>query len=156
MRLGSDPEFFLVNPAGKLISAIGYINADKWNPYQIPELPDGYTLQEDNVALELGIPPADSGAQLYQFLSTCLDAARQRVNGLSFSGLSAAVFESDQMSDPRANIFGCEPDYNAWGPEGVDEEGNPLNVNPSPVPSHPFLRSCGGHIHVETSLSPVA
>ena len=35
MRLGSDPEVFLQDQAGNPVSAIGYINADKWNPMQI-------------------------------------------------------------------------------------------------------------------------
>ena len=55
MRLGSDPEIFLKDSTGKHISAIGYIMADKWNPLQIPDMPKGFTLQEDNVSLEYGI-----------------------------------------------------------------------------------------------------
>ena len=64
MRIGSDPETFLVDASGKPISAIGYIMADKWNPMQIPDMPAGYTLQEDNVSLEYGIPPASTSEEL--------------------------------------------------------------------------------------------
>jgi hypothetical protein len=44
------------------------------------------------------------------------------------------------MQHPLAHVFGCEPDWCAWTG----------NTNPKPVPPHPFLRSAGGHIHVET------
>lgn len=44
------------------------------------------------------------------------------------------------MNDPRAHIFGCEPDFDAWTKD----------VNKKPNPPHPLMRSAGGHIHVET------
>ena len=69
MRLGTDPEVFLQDNAGNPISAIGYINADKWNPMQIPDMPEGYTLQEDNVSLEYGVPPSASADEFVQHLS---------------------------------------------------------------------------------------
>jgi Phage phiEco32-like COOH.NH2 ligase-type 2 len=55
------------------------------------------------------------------------------------------VFDKDQMDHPNAHVFGCEPDFNAWT----------LKANPSPQPPHPFMRSAGGHIHVETKEDPV-
>ncbi len=48
------------------------------------------------------------------------------------------------MMDAAAHVFGCEPDYNAWT----------LSTNPSPSPPHPFMRSAGGHVHVETKEHP--
>jgi len=63
--------------------------------------------------------------------------------GLSFSKLSCTIFPEDQMQHPMAHIFGCEPDYDAWTNK----------TNPSPKPEHPFMRSAGGHIHVETKLN---
>lgn len=156
MRIGCDPELFLVNTDGKLISALGLLNADKWNPMQIPDLPRGFTLQEDNVSMEFGIPPATGPAELWDSLTKVLAKGLEFSKGLSFSSLSAAVFDPDQLTHPMANVFGCEPDFDAWGPEGLDEEGNPLNVNPTPTSDNPRLRSAGGHIHVETKENPAA
>jgi len=48
------------------------------------------------------------------------------------------------MQHPLAFTFGCEPDFNAW----TGEE------NPKPKPPHPFMRSAGGHVHIETDLDP--
>jgi Phage phiEco32-like COOH.NH2 ligase-type 2 len=142
MRLGADPEVFLQNTKGKLISSIGFINADKWNPMQIPDMPKGFTLQEDNVTLEYGIPPASSKEEYASFIKAVMDKSLDYVEGLIFSNLSCALFEKDQMRNPRALIFGCEPDMNAWSGK----------YNPPPKPPHKFMRSAGGHIHVETDL----
>jgi hypothetical protein len=140
MRLGSDPEIFLQDTNGKPISAIGYIQADKWNPLQIPDMEKGFTLQEDNVSLEYGIPPASSAEEFVHHIQAVMERSKEWVPGLSFSKLSCIVFPEDQMQHPLAHVFGCEPDWCAWTG----------NTNPKPVPPHPFLRSAGGHIHVET------
>ena len=144
MRLGSDPEVFLQNKEGKLISSIGYINADKWHPMQIPDMPAGFTLQEDNVTLEYGIPPAASADEFVQHIKAVMDKSLEYVPELSFSKLSCAIFTKDQMEHPLSRVFGCEPDFDAWDNK----------VNHPPVPPHPFMRSAGGHIHVETKLNP--
>ena len=144
MRLGTDPEVFLQNAEGKLISAIGLIKADKWNPLQIPDMEKGYTLQEDNVALEYGVPPAASAEEFVHHIRAFIARARDWCPDLSFSKLSCAVFADDQLKHPLAQVFGCEPDYNAWTGE----------TNPKPHAPNPNLRSAGGHIHVETDKNP--
>lgn len=146
MRLGSDPEVFLASKTGKLISSIGYINANKWNPMQIPDMAPGFTLQEDNVTLEYGIPPASNAAEFDAFIDAVMKKSLEYVPKLGFSRLSCAVFDADQMQHPSAHVFGCEPDFNAYTKD----------YNPAPQPPHPFMRSAGGHIHVETKASPIA
>ena len=144
MRLGSDPEVFLQDSQGNPISSIGYINADKGNPMQIPDMPEGYTLQEDNVSLEYGIPPAANADQFVEHINKVMTKSLEYLPNLSFSKLSCIVFPESQMNHPRAHIFGCEPDYNAWT----------METNPPPKPPHPLMRSAGGHVHVETSQDP--
>ena len=140
IRVGADPEVFLQNNAGKPISSIGYIKADKWNPMQIPDMPKGFTLQEDNVSLEYGIPPAASAQEFIGSINAVMQKSLDYLPELSFSKLSCIIFPEDQMEHPLAHIFGCEPDFDAW----ADKE------NRKPEPPHPFMRSAGGHIHVET------
>lgn len=145
MRLGADPEVFLVDATGKHISAIPYIKADKWNPMQIPDMDEGYTLQQDNVSLEYGIPPAASADEFVKHIQQVMQKSLEYVpKGLSFSKLSCTIFEKDQMDHPLAHVFGCEPDYCAW----TQDE------NKKPQPPHEFMRSAGGHIHVETKKNP--
>ena len=141
MRIGSDPETFLVDASGKPISAIGYIMADKWSPLQIPDMPAGYTLQEDNVSLEYGIPPASTSEELVRSINAVMTKSLEYLPNLSFSKLSCIIFPEDQMQHPAAHIFGCEPDYDAWTNK----------TNQKPQPPHPFMRSAGGHIHIETT-----
>lgn len=145
IRCGADPEVFLQDTAGNPISAIGYINADKWNPMQIPDMPKGYTLQEDNVSLEYGIPPASSADEFVHHINAVMQKSLDYLPELSFSKLSCIVFPESQMQHPMAHIFGCEPDFNAWT----------CDVNPKPTPPHPLMRSAGGHIHVETTRAPL-
>lgn len=141
MRLGADPEIFLVR-GSKLTSVVGKVPGNKWNPMQVKGLPKGFTLQEDNVALEFGIPPAGSREEFVKHIQTVLKAGKDYLKGLSYSHKSAVIFPEDQMLTAEAHIFGCEPDFNAWtGKE-----------NPKPKPPHPYLRSAGGHVHVETTL----
>ena len=146
MRLGQDIEVLLQNEEGKFISAIGYINADKWHPMQIPDMAPGFTLQEDNVALEYGMPPAASMAEWDASIKAVMDKSKEYLPGLSFSKVSCTVFPKDQLRHPAALRFGCEPDFNAWTGK----------TNPPPAPSNPFMRSAGGHIHIETTEDPEA
>jgi hypothetical protein len=145
MRLGSDPEVFLQDANGKPISAIGYIMADKWNPLQIPDMPPGFTLQEDNVSLEYGVPPAATPEEWKANIHAVMEKSKEWLPGLSFSKLSCIIFPEDQMHHPLAHIFGCEPDFDAWTGRS----------NPKPKPTHEFMRSAGGHIHIETQLDPI-
>jgi hypothetical protein len=144
MRLGSDPEVFLQDQSGKHISVIGMIGADKWNPKQVPDMPEGFTLQEDNVSLEFGIPPARDAEEFANNIELVLKAGLSNVNGLQFSKLSCTIFPEDQLAHPMASVFGCEPDFNAW--TGLE--------NPRPTPPHKGMRSAGGHVHIETKEDP--
>lgn len=147
MRLGADPEVFLLNTqqGDKPTSVIGMIGADKWNPLQLFDMPAGFTIQEDNVAMEFGIPPAASAAEFVKHITEVMaESLKYVASEYKFSKLSCIVFEKDQMEHPLAHVFGCEPDYNAWtGKE-----------NPRPKPPHEYMRSAGGHIHVETTKDP--
>lgn len=145
MRIGADPEVFLQDADGNPVSSIGYINAGKDDPYQIPDLPKGYTLQEDNVSLEYGIPPAASADAFVEHITTVLTRSRDFLPGLTFSKLSCIIFPEKEMNHPMAYVFGCEPDFNAWTG----------SINPKPQPPHPLMRSAGGHVHVETTKDPV-
>lgn len=150
MRLGSDPEVFLFDPqTNQHVSVIGLIKADKWNPLQIGDMPEGFTLQEDNVSLEFGIPPAASADQFVLHIQKVMERSKSWLKRdgrqLDFSKLSCTIFPKEEMKHPMAHIFGCEPDFNAWSGE----------ANTKPAPPHEHMRSAGGHIHVETNKDPV-
>lgn len=145
MRLGADPEVFLQDQSGKFISSIGRVGGSKSHPFAIPGMPNGYTLQEDNVAVEFGIPPASTANEFVDHINKVVKAGLARLPGLQFSKLSCVVFPEDQMQTPEAFVFGCEPDFDAWN----------KCVNEKPAPPHPYMRSAGGHVHIETTLDPI-
>jgi len=145
MRLGSDPEVLLQDDNGTPVSVIGLIKADKWNPMQIPDMAKGFTLQEDNVSLEYGIPPASTADEYVSYIQSVMQKSLEYVPGLSFSKLSCVIYPEEQMQHPLAYVFGCEPDFDAWTGK----------VNRKPEPPHPLMRSAGGHIHVETKRDPL-
>lgn len=145
MRLGSDPEFFLLNDNNH-VAVCGMIGHDKWDPLQYEDMPQGYTVQEDNVAVEFGIPPASSAQEFVDHMKKVKQRFLKDFKHLKFSKLSAVVFSEKELQHPMARVFGCEPDFNAWT----------KNVNPKPSSNNPGLRSAGGHVHVETKLDPFA
>ena len=143
MRLGSDPEVFL-QKQGKFMAVCGLLNGhDKWNPMQVPDMPQGFTFQEDNVAVEFGIPPAASAKEFVAHIQSVQKKFLEQHKNLTFSNLSCVVFPDEEMKHPAAHIFGCEPDFNAWNG----------HMNKKPNPPVPNMRSAGGHVHIETTLN---
>jgi len=142
-RCGADPEALLVDKAGHLKSVCGLLNGhDKWNPFQVPDMEQGFTFQEDNVCIEFGVPPASSAKEFKHHIKAVQKRFLQEYKHLKFSNLSCAVFPDEEMKHPAAHIFGCEADYNAWTGK----------VNKKPSPPVPNMRSAGGHVHIETKL----
>ncbi len=139
-RIGADPELFLCNAQGKLISSIGLIGGTKDEPKPIS--PVGHAIQEDNVSVEFNIPPSDSRREFVEHIDFVLSHLRGRAAELNLQfavGVAAASFDPDQLMTPEALVFGCEPDFNAWTGR----------VNPRPFCEDATLRSCGGHVHVQ-------
>lgn len=140
--IGCDPELFLVNAAGDLVSAIDRVGGSKEFPRPIEGAEEGFCVQEDNVAVEFNIPPAGSEEEFTTRVQTALNLLRKELGdgqGLAFSSESAVFFPVLELGHPKAQEFGCDPDFDAW---------NNGKVNPRPKAEDPTLRSAGGHIHV--------
>jgi hypothetical protein len=140
LMLGCDPEAFLVDVTGQLRASIGKIGGTKECPQPLP-IGEGYCVQEDNVALEFNIPPAEGRSQFIGSIRATLDFLTQGVKdmyGYTISHSSAEHFPDEELEEPAARVFGCDPDYNAWT----------KGINPKPAAEDANLRSCGGHVHV--------
>lgn len=148
IKLGADPELFLVDKTGKLRSAIGLIGGSKWNPRKLDN--KGSAVQEDNVAVEFNIPPAESRQEFVNSIGKMLMYIHNYVHdkGLSLNVVPAAIFDQDQLDNPKALEFGCDPDFSVW----LQSE-NPKPELPAELKN---LRSCGGHIHVSWSNPKMA
>ena len=136
--VGSDPELFIGTPEGKVISAIGKFGGTKEEPLRV--IRKGFSIQEDNVLLEYNTPPAKSVGAFGKYQAEIRDYLGEQVDKLGFKILpiASASLEGDQLADPRAWVFGCDPDYNVWTGE----------MNPKPHSPDETLRSAGGHVHV--------
>lgn len=150
-KLGCDPEIFLADRNGKLKASCGLIGGTKTNPQPLVELGDGYAIQEDNVAIEFNIPPAETQREFTDRIARAVkyigDNVHQHLGLHLLMESSAESFPEDELQAPAAREFGCDPDYNAWTGR----------KNPRPKAGDPNLRSCGGHVHVgynKTLISP--
>lgn len=128
-----------MDAAGHLRSAIDRIGGSKEEPQLLP-IGDGFMVQEDNVAMEYNIPPAASAEELKGSINKIMAFLAEKVDhqGLQFCRLSAASFPMVELLHPKAQEFGCDPDFNAWT----------KRVNPRPKAQDKSLRSCGGHVHI--------
>ncbi len=140
LMVGTDAEVFLTNPTGKFIASCGKFGGTKEVPLQMPKLPSGFALQEDNVALEFNIPPAaDQWSFSHNVHAALAECQRQASDkGLIVQVKASAEFEEDQLRSRKAREFGCEADYNVWA----------LKENPRPRSDNPALRTAAAHVHI--------
>lgn len=143
VRLGSDPEFFLRDKTtGQYKSAIGLIGGTKDLPRFIKA---GYGVQEDNVALELTLPPTNDYKKMYNdcifiidFINKELASKGINLEVVNDDSADAVIFDEEELDNHIAQVFGCSPSFNCWD----------LNQNQSPKANEANLRSIGKHLHV--------
>lgn len=134
---GADPELFLRDKDDNSpVVSIGLIGGSKSHPRSIG---GGFAVQEDNVAVEYNIPPADCKEKFQASIHFVLDYLRQELapKNLVLDISATMDFSVEQLLHPQAQELGCEPDYNAWSGKR----------NPRPVAPE-TLRSSGGHLHI--------
>ena len=140
--IGADPELFIRNKyTNKYTSAVGLITGTKDEPTPIDNL--GHAYQVDNVAVEFNIAPAASLQDFRASIHKVLDYLRQKLPDYDFSKESAVSFPKDELNTPEAQLFGCEPDFDAWN----------MIENVKPHADDANLRSAGGHIHVGSDIA---
>ncbi len=135
--VGCDPEVVIQErKTKKLKSAIRILRGRK----HAPEKVDGGFVHSDNVNLEFNCPPATTSAGFIENIGKVIRESKRLVgedNDLIVQ--ASANFPEDELDDPEAKEFGCEPDYDAWKLR--------INKPPKDAAASPF-RTCGGHIHV--------
>lgn len=137
--IGADPELFLTRN-GDFKSSCGLIGGTKLYPRNLGSKA-GFFIQEDNVAVEFNIPPASTLQEFCDSIDYSIKEVTKLVEpfGVIPEAIASAVFPPTELNTPAAQIFGCDPDFNAW------KNGR---RNPRPRSPNERLRSCGGHIHV--------
>ncbi len=140
--VGSDIEVFLFSEKkGIFISSVGKIEGTKEAPYNV--IKEGCCTQLDNVSTEFNVPPVllSQPGLMAENIGLVLNYLKDKFKKEELIPVCcpSAEFSFEELSTPEANIFGCEPDFNAW-----------LNgkVNEKPSSDNPYLRCAGGHIHI--------
>lgn len=136
IKIGADPELFLTDKAGKFISAIGRVGGSKEKPKKIDKL--GHAVQEDNVMVEYNIRPAITVEEFVASHRKVFGYLKEALPEFTLTVAASAEFTPDQLDNPKAFVFGCDPDYNAWT----------MTINPPIKTEGVTLRTAGGHIHV--------
>jgi hypothetical protein len=136
---GADPEVFFRTKEGEAYSVEGILGGSKHDPLPIPGLPAGFCVQEDNVAAEYNIPPANTARQFSLNVAKGLQYLKKVAakHKLELAVVPDLDFPIHMVRTPHAMQLGCEPDFNAW----TGEE------NPRPRPPY-VMRTAAGHVHV--------
>jgi hypothetical protein len=137
-KFGCDPELFIVDTDGNLVTADGLIPGTKETPYKV----NGGAIQVDGMAAEFNIDPVTNYRDWETNIAMVMEQLRLFLpTGFGFKILPSVNFSQEVMdaAPERAKELGCDPDFNAWTGD----------VNPKPDTSKvPTLRTASGHIHI--------
>lgn len=145
-KVGHDAEFFLQTAIPGTIPAVvpacGLIGGTKEKPLLLENSSYGTTVQEDGVALELGMTPINC----WDFINTANNSmreARQWVYNkttLDLNYASTHAFSKEELAPHKqAFVMGCLPDRDAY------ERGVPRT--PFELEMFGTRRFTGGHVH---------
>lgn len=134
--IGADPELFVRDRDGNLVSAYGMIPGTKSDPFEV----EGGAVQVDGMALEFNINPAKTADEFNNNIVNVLRQLKEMIPaGYEFDFSPVAEFGKDyiQSQPEEARELGCDPDFNAYTGK----------ANPKPNVDYPF-RTASGHIHI--------
>ncbi len=139
LTIGADIELFVQHKeSGEIISAENFIQGTKDEPFVFDPTNPFYSTSKDNVLAEFTIPPAMTTEQWCAAIQRSVDY----INSVIPKDYCTIAFPAFSLNDKwlqteQAQIFGCEPDYNAY--TGCK--------NIFPERKDPNLRSAGLHVH---------
>lgn len=138
MSFGCDPELFVLDDKGKLVTAEGLIAGTKEEPFKV----NGGAYQVDGMAAEFNIDPVTTFADFEDKIKSVLSELKKALpKGYKLLPAPYVVFDEDAWAaaPDKAKELGCSPDFNAWTGE----------MNPIPqCPENPRLRTASGHLHI--------
>lgn len=139
VKFGMDAEFFLKTLAGHPVPVCGLLGGTKEEPKPLEELGEGFAVQEDNAAAEFNIPATPSIIVFRNHVGDALQAIRTRLPETMIPDTenSCVLFSEKYLRIPQLQVFGCDPDYNAYS----------MTTNERPVAPQPGLRTAAAHIH---------
>ncbi len=140
LSIGADPELFVKDlRTSTFVPSLDLVGGSKVFPRAFSQ--EGFWGQEDNVLVEYNIPPSFTKEEFVANVRKGIKLFEEFLppDKYSVEIQTSHKFKPEQLLDPRANQFGCDPDFNAWL-DGIE--------NPSPEIPVDGLRCAGGHVHV--------
>lgn len=149
VSIGTDPEAFLWHDdLGRIIPACGLIGGTKRKPLHFSRaLNKGFTIQEDNVAVEFNIPPAFNLDQWLDYMHAAINGVTQFIKtkgNYSLKYTSQNKFPHKDLMSEQALMFGCTPDFDAYGDGAQYKSIEPAQL----ADKQGAWRFTGGHIHL--------
>lgn len=140
-QIGADIEAFVYNMKSRsYVPCVGILPGTKEKPHPLPDLPEGYAVQEDNVMAEFNIPPSHMPKRFSASIVQAIDGVTKMLpadHKLVFR--SSVKFPAKDLTSPQAMRFGCDPDFDAY-------TGGTMR---KPLDATGMLhRGAGGHIHL--------
>jgi hypothetical protein len=138
-KFGCDPELFVRNREGKIVSAHDLLPGTKDEPYKV----EHGAIQVDGTAAEFNIDPASTFEEFDRNIVAVMKTLLKMLpKGYQLTVVPAVKYDQDEWDriPPSAKVLGCTPDFNAWT----------SNVNPSPDPVGDLerVRTASGHLHI--------
>ncbi len=137
LKIGCDPELFVAKN-GRFISGHIFKSGTKKNPKKTRH----GAVQNDGLALEFNIPPAETEdafvVSVQSMLKDIAEIVKKKDKRAKLIAQSCAPFDFPYLKrlPERVRELGCNPDFNAYT----------LEANPAPDAETPF-RTGAGHIH---------
>lgn len=140
ITIGTDAEMFLRNKeVNEIISAEGYVKGSKHRPFRFDKENKWFSLQLDNVLAEITVPPAKTVNEFAKGIAKAVDYLKSTLpNNIEPVFLASACLNEKYLMTPQAQLFGCDPDFNAY--TGY--------MNQKPFCEDRTLRSAGLHWHL--------
>jgi hypothetical protein len=142
LTVGSDPEFFVLDPKGRPFPATVFSAGTKENPVSIG---NGFFEQRDNLSFEGNIPPAINKQEFIDNITYLRNYFVEKVerHGYSLSPNGVEYFEKRYLSLLEAQEFGCSSVVSSW-----DSNRDNLNSRPTPILAKSKFRVSGFHVHI--------
>lgn len=145
--IGADPEVFIVNKSGHVVSMCGLVGGKKGDPLKIA---GQVGILEDNILVEINFSPVTSAkafADRATHAKTILEVWLHEQKGMSDWSVSnkvEALVPQKILQHATAKEFGCDPDFDAYSMGSP----NPKVDTKDLVVKTREWRFAGGHIHI--------
>lgn len=146
ITIGSDPEFFVLDPKGKAYPATLFAVGTKDKPSPIESLGKGFFEQRDNLSFEGNVPPANNKADFILNIKALRQYFQNKVArvGYSLSPNGVEYFDKRYLVTPEGMEFGCSSVVDAWS----SSIRSGLMTRATPILAGEKFRVSGFHIHI--------